>query len=332
MKTPGAEAAAQVERTGSSIARAARARHCGGIRHGDGGRGSQRKDFSPDQDRVARRHHDFAREQNRRRVQRNGCMIEEPYRWVEAIANRREYIERQLAPGSPIAALGYREGILFVTLGQTRQKLFEIYDRIAMGAIGHPGDIERLRMAAIELASTEGFTRSAADVSLRRLAHYSLSPVMKSAFEQVYGAPYLARMIFAEVGARPEDDLFLRVEYDGEIVSNGATYARARQDFGVLSGTRQSVELMEAFLKSEHKTDASFETAVNSALDAWSVGHMLLQASETKELPARDAIAQHRQEQLAIAAIEAAVLERDGSAAIRYRSLPDKELRSIITQ
>ena len=258
-------------------------------------------------------------------------MIEEPYRWVEAIANRREYVEGQLAPGSPIAALGYREGILFVTLGQTRQKLFEIYDRIALGAIGHPGDIERLRMAAIELASTEGFTRSAADVSLRRLAHYSLSPVMKSAFEQVYGAPYLARMLFAEVGARPEDDLFLRVE-DGEIASNGATYARARQDFAVLSGTRQSVELMEAFLKSEHKTDASFETAVNSALDAWSVGHMLLQASETKELPARDAIAQHRQEQLAIAAIEAAVLERDGSAAIRYRSLPDKELRSIITQ
>jgi proteasome alpha subunit len=187
-------------------------------------------------------------------------------------------------------------------------------------------------MAAIELASTEGFTRSAADVSLRRLAHYSLSPVMKSAFEQVYGPPYLTRMLFAEVGARPEDDLFLRVEYDGEIASNGATYARARQDFAVLSGTRQSVDFMEAFLKNEHKPDASFETAVNSALDAWSVGHMLLQATETKELPARDAIAQHRQEQLAIAAIEAAVLERDGSRPIRYRSLADKELRSMITQ
>ena len=59
---------------------------------------------------------------------------------------------------------------------------------------------------------------------------------------------------------------------------------------------------------------------------------MLLQASETKELPARDAIAQHRQEQLAIAAIEVAVLERDGSRPIRYRSLTDKELRSIIGQ
>ena len=33
-------------------------------------------------------------------------MIEEPYRWVEAIANRREYIEHQLAGGSPIAEIG----------------------------------------------------------------------------------------------------------------------------------------------------------------------------------------------------------------------------------
>ncbi|HLW36122.1 MAG TPA: hypothetical protein VKS98_10715, partial [Chthoniobacterales bacterium] len=104
-------------------------------------------------------------------------MIEEPYRWVEAIANRREYVETQLAKGSPIAAVGYRDGILFLTIGRrSRQKIYEIYDRIAMGAIGHPGDIERLRLAAIELASTEGFTRSASDVSLRRLAHYSLSP------------------------------------------------------------------------------------------------------------------------------------------------------------
>ncbi len=257
-------------------------------------------------------------------------MIEEPYRWVEAIANRREYIEGQLAPGSPIAALGYREGILFLTLGQMRQKIFEIYDRIAMGAIGHPGDIERLRMAAIELASTEGFTRSATDVSLRRLVHYSLSPVLKSAFEQIYGPPYLARMLFAEVGERPEEDLFLRVEYDGEIATNGATYARARQDFAVLSGTQRSRELMEAFLKTQHTPDASLQATLNAALDAWSIGHMTLQATEAKELPERAVVAKYRQEQLATAGIEAALLERDVSRAIRYRSLPDTELRALI--
>src|SRR5215469_2893706 len=249
-------------------------------------------------------------------------MIEEPYRWVEAIANRREYIEAQLALGSPIAALGFRGGIVLLTLGKTRQKIFEIYDRIAMGAIGHPGDIERLRLAAIELASTEGFTRSAADDSLRR--------AMKSAFEQVYGAPYLARMLFAEVGERPEEDLFLRVEYDGEIATNGATYAQARQDFAVLSGTRQSRELMEAFLKTEHAPDANLDTTLNSALDAWSIGHMTLQTNDAKEQPERAAITKHRQEQLASAGIEAALLERDAGRAIRYRSLSDKELRPLI--
>jgi proteasome alpha subunit len=257
-------------------------------------------------------------------------MIEEPYRWVEAIANRREYIEAQLAPGSPIAALSYREGILFLTISQTRQKIFEIYDRIAMGAIGHPGDIERLRMAAIELASTEGFTRSATDVSLRRLVHYSLSPVMKSAFEQVYGPPYLARMLFAEVGEQPEKDLFLRVEYDGEIATNGATYPQARQNFAALSGTQQSRELMEAFLTAQHVADAAFEVTLNSALDAWSIGHMTLQATDTKEPPERAAVTKYWQEQLADAGIEAAVLERGASRAIRYRSLSDKELRPLI--
>ena len=81
-------------------------------------------------------------------------MIEEPYRWVEAIATRRDYIEMQLATGSPVVAVGYAGGILLFTVGQ--QKLFEIYNRIALGAIGHPGDIERLRMAD-PLAIPDGF-------------------------------------------------------------------------------------------------------------------------------------------------------------------------------
>jgi proteasome alpha subunit len=257
-------------------------------------------------------------------------MIEEPYRWVEAIANRREYIETQLATGNPIAAVSFREGILFLTVGRTGQKIFEVYNRIAMGAIGHPGDIERLRMAAIEVASTEGFTRSAADVSLRRMAHYSLSPALKSAFEQIYGPPYLARLLFAEVGPKPEEDLFMRVDYDGAIATNGATLSQGRQDFAALSGTRQSTELMESFLKSEHKPESNLESALHTALDAWSVGHLALGAGGVKQLPDKDAIAKHRQEQLAAAGVEAAILGRESKTAIRYRALPDEEVRSSL--
>ncbi len=127
----------------------------------------------------------------------------------------------QIASGSPVAAFNYAGGILLFTLGRERQKIFEIYDRIALAAIGHPGDIERLRMTAIELASTEGFTRSANDVSLRRMANYSISPALKAAFEQVYGAPYLARMLFVELGAEAAQNTFMRVDYDGAIQTNG---------------------------------------------------------------------------------------------------------------
>ncbi len=257
-------------------------------------------------------------------------MIEEPYRWVEAIANRREYIEMQLGSGSPIAAVGYDGGILFVTLGRARQKVFEIYDRIAMGAIGHPGDIERLRMAAIELASTEGFTRSAADVSLRRLVHYSLSPVMKAAFEQIYGAPYLARLLFAEVGAQPKDDFFLRVEYDGAIATNSAGFPEARQNFAALSATRRSTELMEEFLKGAHRGAVTFEEAMNMAVDAWSVGHLTLDEEAAREMPEAGAISRHRQEQLATTGIEAAVLERAVGTPIRYRALQDDQVRATV--
>ena len=257
-------------------------------------------------------------------------MIEEPYRWVEAIANRREYIETQLAAGSPIVAVGFCDGILFVTLGRSRQKVFEIYDRIAMGAIGHPGDIERLRMAAIELASTEGFTRSAADVSLRRLAYYSLSPMLKAAFEQVFAAPYLARMLFAEIGDEPERDLFLRIEYDGAIASHGGTSGEARQHFATLSGTPVSTELMEKFLKEAHDPGATLPRALTTAVEAWTVGQMALGEDAAGTLPAKDVLETERTKHLRERGLEAAILERSGKMAIRYRPLTEKEMEAAV--
>jgi 20S proteasome, alpha and beta subunits len=250
-------------------------------------------------------------------------MIEEPYRWVEAIANRREYIEMQLASGSPIIALGYADGIVLLTVG--RHKLFEIYDRIALGAIGHPGDIERLRMAAIELASTEGFTRAAADVSLRRLAYYSLSPVMKNAFEQIYGAPFLARLLFAEIGATPADDLFFRVEYDGAI-----TVKQSKEEespFAVLSGSQGSAEQMEEFLRKEHRTDEALSTALELALDAWTLGQS--GATGTNEIPSREQLRELRRERLGNSIVEAAVLERQSRLAVRYRALNESDLAKL---
>ncbi len=247
-------------------------------------------------------------------------MIEEPYRWVEAIANRREYIEHQIAAGSPIACLSCADGVLLLTVGRERQKIFEIYDRIAMGGIGHPGDIERLRMAAIEVASTEGFTRSSQDVSLRRMVSYSMSPALKTAFEQIYGPPYLARLLFAELGKPGEPDLFVRLDYDGSFHTNGGPLARNTEPFAVIAGKAHAMAMMEKFLRGQNFSQSPVAEAKAVALDAWMVGHMAL-TNESEELPSREAIAAHREEQLSQSTVEAALLDRSIRASAVYRLL-----------
>ena len=254
-------------------------------------------------------------------------MTEEPYRWVEAISNRREYIEHQLAGGSPIVALTYAEGIVFLTLSRERQKVFEIYDRIAMGAIGHPGDIERLRMAAIEVASTEGFTRSTQDVSLRRLATFSLSPALKAAFEQIYGPPYLARMLFAELGREGEGNLFTRLDFDGTMHTSGGPQLRTFEEFGVLAATAAQASAMERHLAGAQHSDKGLEAALRVALDAWTIGFL---SREEHEAPTAEEVAKAKTEQLGDAVLEVAVLERSARQATTYRAVGEAEVKKAI--
>ena len=142
-------------------------------------------------------------------------MTEEPYRWLEAIGNRREYIRDQLKGGTPVFAFSRPEGILLLGIGQGYSKVFEIYDRHAFAALGHPVDIEKIRQTAIEAAHIEGFNRSAKDVTLRRLISFALSATLQNSFEQIFSPPIMVEAIFAELGATSGEDVLVRVHYDG---------------------------------------------------------------------------------------------------------------------
>ena len=163
-------------------------------------------------------------------------MTEEPYRWLEAIQNRREYIEDQLTPGLPVVALSAEPGVLLAGFRTSTPKLFEVYDNLALGTLGHPADIEKVRQTAIDAAHLEGFARSAQDVSARRLVSYNLAPALKAAFEQIFSAPLLFRGILAELGETPDHDALWTVDYDG---SFSAQTGAALSHGIVLSGPRQ---------------------------------------------------------------------------------------------
>ncbi len=163
-------------------------------------------------------------------------MTEEPYRWLEAITNRREYIEDQLTPGLPVVALSADPGILLLSIKTSTPKLFEIYDHLALGSIGHPADIEKVRQTVIDAAHVDGFTRSPNDVTARRLVSYNLAPALKAAFEQIFAAPLLFRGILAELGATAADDVLWRLDYDGSFAAQSGNELACGV---VISGPRQ---------------------------------------------------------------------------------------------
>jgi proteasome alpha subunit len=147
-------------------------------------------------------------------------MTEEPYRWLEAVANRRDYVREQLKGGSPVFAASLPDGILLLGVGSGQSKVFELFDRQALAGLGHPADIEKIRQAAIDAAHVESFTRAPEDVSLRRLVSFGLSSQLKTNFEQIFSAPFLIELLLAELGSSPEHDLVFRLHFDGSFRSN----------------------------------------------------------------------------------------------------------------
>lgn len=189
-------------------------------------------------------------------------MTEEPYRWLEAVANRREYIHEQLKGGSPVFAASLPDGILLLGVGSGQSKVFELFDRHALVGLGHPADIEKIRQAAIDAAHVEAFTRAPEDVSLRRLIGFGLSPQLKTSFEQIFSAPFLVELLLAELGAEPSHDLLFRLHYDGAFRMQSGGAMIAAPDPEAEKAAQQS--LSEAV---KDKTDRA--EVVDLLLQAW---------------------------------------------------------------
>ena len=266
-------------------------------------------------------------------------MYEEPYRWVEAVGNRRQYLDDQLKQGSPVVALTYEGGVLLTTVSKGTPKLYEIYDRLALGGMGHPTDLEKLRFSLLEMAHVEGFNRSPSDVTGSRLVKYGIAPVIKQAFEEVYKAPFIVRILVAELGQKPEKDALLTINYDGTFEE---TTARAVLAAGPVAQTK-----MLHYLKEEQPATLPLEQALDLALRAWAVGSLAQQEDEAVQqvetmtpssgassspaaIPSNDALIAHVRGLAADRTIECAVLERQAPGASKYRALKPADLSRLL--
>ena len=189
-------------------------------------------------------------------------MTEEPYRWLEAVANRRDYVREQLKGGSPVFAASLQDGILLLGVGSGQSKVFELFDRHALAGLGHPADIEKIRQAAIDAAHMEAFTRAPEDVSLRRLVSFGLSPQLKTNFEQIFSAPFLVELLLAELGSKPAEDLLFRLHFDGSFQSHAGGC--------VVAGNHSESEArVQRWLREQLAAGADRAHAAELLLQAW---------------------------------------------------------------
>ncbi len=243
-------------------------------------------------------------------------MLEEPYRWVEAINNRREYVEDQLAGGSPVVGTTYADGVLLLTATPGPRKLFEVYDEIAFAAVGHPADIEKLRKAVIDIAHLEGFNLSANDVTLQRLVSFGIGPLMKAAFDELFRSPFIARVLMAELDPDGGGDAFFTIDADGSFAQRGGTAA--------ISGNTESAQAMTVQLQ-ETNPALSLDQALGTALEVWGLGRLTLDARDG-QVPNTEAVRDFLKGGLQGLTVEAAVLDRNRAAQSKFRLLTAEQL------
>ncbi|MCZ6677772.1 MAG: hypothetical protein O7E52_11035 [Candidatus Poribacteria bacterium] len=263
-------------------------------------------------------------------------MLDEPYRWLEAISNRRDYIEDQLRGGSPVVGLKYDDGMLLLTIGRGSRKIFEVHDRVALSAIGHPADIERLRMMATDTASVQGFQNSVDDVTLHRLTNFVLGPTIKQAFEAIFGSAYIIKMLLVELDVRGEDHQLITLNYDGT--------GRANHRAEVIGGTDEAETGMQKYLSAADTSELSLIAALQLALETWTVGWELsLQQTEgalaeleeqenTRSEATIDPERLHEvlRNELKEGEIEAGVLQASRRSNSKFRLLTSEEIHAAI--
>ncbi|MDH5575442.1 MAG: proteasome subunit alpha [Nitrospirota bacterium] len=266
-------------------------------------------------------------------------MYEEPYRWIEAVANRRTYLDDQFTQGNPLIGVSFTQGILLLTFNRGTDKIYEVYDRIALGGMGHPADLEKLRYTLLDMAHVEGFQRSPSDVTASRLMKNGLAPVIKQAFEEIFKAPYITKILLAEVGPTQDRDHLLSINYDGMF--------EEQREFGVLSASSSVRGLLAQEWKA-HGPLSSLQEALEVSLRLWGIAS-LLQASNSSSdreeegkasssttsataIPDDEAIASCIRETLSKETLECVLLDRESGKMETYRALNQAELQPLLPQ
>jgi proteasome alpha subunit len=234
----------------------------------------------------------------------------------QAMKDKADYARKGISRGRSVVVLQYADGILFVADNPSRalHKISEIYDRIALAAVGRYNEFESLRVAGVRHADMRGYAYDRRDVTGRALAN---------AYAQTLGSiflenqkPYEVEIVVAEVGQTAEEDQIYRLTYDGSVSDE--------QGYVAMGGQADTVA---ESLHQHHNPNASLQEAVAVAVRALEAG--------TAGQPAPNAAVGQAvnggERRLAAGTLEVAVLERDRPRRC-FRRITGRALDDLLEQ
>ena len=208
--------------------------------------------------------------------------------------------------------------------------------------MGHPADLEKLRFTLLEMAHVEGFNRSPSDVTGSRLLKNGLAPIVKQAFEEIYKAPFIVKILLAELGVKAGRDTFLTMNYDGTF--------EELTGYAVLAASPSAQSSMHAWLREHgHINQGSLSQALSICLLAWGVGSLAQREEEqtgttsgtavsinltgdtSPLVPERDVVLRHVRQAATDMSVECAILARTASGPSKYRALKPNELPELLS-
>jgi proteasome alpha subunit len=223
----------------------------------------------------------------------------------QIVRDRSEYARKGIARGRSNVVLTYEGGIAFVAENPSSalHKISEIYDRIALAAVGRYNEFEALRVAGVRLADMRGYAYDRRDVTGRALAN-AFAQTLGSIFIEAQ-KPYEVEIVVAEVGLTADEDQIYRLTYDGSVSDE--------QGFVAMGGQADTVAQS---LRDHHRENASLADAVGVAVRA-------LQAGTTGQ---GNGAGERR---LSAATLEVAVLERQRPRRC-FRRITGRQLTSLL--
>ena len=218
--------------------------------------------------------------------------------------------------GQPVLSVPYNEGLLIFGFASQPGKIYEVYDRIALGGLGHPADVERLRMNLLDMAHLEGFNRSAKDVTSARLLQFGIAPALKQNFEEIQRAPYIIRMLLVELNEKGRPNFF-RMNYDGhwETFKNGTAIA----------GDEKVMDWLQREIQKTPFATYSLDQAMQEGIKLWNESRKVNTENEEQEKDLPKTL----EEAFDLWYLEGAVLSEKSSSKAIYRPLSEDEINRL---